>query len=40
MEIVKAVSDFSVVLGIVAIVMAPRAVSAYLANRRNKERPS
>ena len=33
MEIVKAVSDLGLVLGRVAIVMAPRVVAAYLVGR-------
>jgi hypothetical protein len=36
MEIVKAVSDLGLVLGLIAIVMLPRTVAAYLANRRPK----
>ena len=36
MEIVKAVSDLGLVLGLVAIVMAPRVVAAYSVDRRLK----
>jgi len=36
MEIVKAVSDLGSVLGLVAIVMAPRVVAAYSIDRRPK----
>ena len=39
MEIIKAVSDLGLVLGLVAIVMAPRVVAAHLVDRWPKYNP-
>jgi hypothetical protein len=36
MEIIKAVSDLTTVLFLVAIVMAPQAIGTYFASKRSK----